>query len=110
MKPGTVTSPVRWSVPHGADITPILATVIAWLPYVVSFFVSRSLLVTQNSKATPVFIVAAIVITLSSVIAYLNLFGLRNPPPPFLVAVAVTLALVLAAVGIFTITRSKLPN
>ncbi len=56
------------------------------------------------------FIVAAIVITLSSVIAYLNLFGLRNPPPPFLVAVAVTLALVLAAVGIFTITRSKLPN
>jgi membrane protein YdbS with pleckstrin-like domain len=78
----------------------MLITSIAWIPYVISLLVSRSLLASRNPKATAAFIVAAIVITIASVIVYLNLFDLRMPLSPILAAVAVTIVLVVAALGI----------
>lgn len=88
----------------------MLLTAIAWIPYVISLLVSRSLLASRNPKGTAACIFAAIVITIASVIEYLNLFDLRMPLSPILAAVAVTVFLVVAALGISAITPTESPE
>jgi hypothetical protein len=97
IRPGSVTVPLRWSVPHYADVVPIVATSAAWFPYVISMILCRSLLSSRDPKATLFFIVFAIVITAGSVALDLNLVGMRNPLSPMLISLLVTLALVAAS-------------
>lgn len=73
-RPGTVMIPLRPSVPHFANVEPILSTLIAWMPYVMSAVVSRALLEGRSSIATFTFIALAIVITAVSAAGYLNFF------------------------------------
>lgn len=94
IRPGSVTVPLRWSVPHGADVAAIAATSVAWFPYVVSMIFCRSFLSSSSAKAAWFFIVCAIVITAASVVLNLNLVGMRNPLSPMLVSLLVALALV----------------
>ena len=103
IRPGTVSVPLRWSVPHGADVAPIVVTLFAWIPYLISLLISRSLLGTLNPRAAVAFIVAAIAITAGSLVGYLNLLNLSAPPSPIWVAVAVTALLLAAAFGISAI-------
>jgi hypothetical protein len=94
IRPGTVTVPMRWSVPHFADVVPIVATSIAWFPYLISMIVCRALLLSRDPKATLLFVVFATVITAAFAAILLNLVGLRKPLAPILVSLLLTLALV----------------
>jgi hypothetical protein len=97
VRPGTVSIPLRYSGGHYGDITAILVTSVAWIPYVISAVVSRKLLATRSPRAGVTFIVAASLITAASVILYLKADGLRKPPSPASIAIAVTIGLVVAA-------------
>jgi hypothetical protein len=96
-RPGTIPIPLRWSTPHYADVMPLLKTVIAWMPYLISFMVTKPLLSSRNPKATLSFVIASLVITASSVVLYLNLQGSREALSPILISVVVVLALVVTA-------------
>ncbi|MGB6308622.1 MAG: hypothetical protein WBF89_12620 [Steroidobacteraceae bacterium] len=97
IRPGTVTVPVRWSVPHFADVVPIVATSMAWLPYLISMIVCRSLLSSRDRKATLLFVVLATIITALYVAILLNLVGPRKGLSPTLVSLLLTLALVVTS-------------
>ncbi len=74
-----------------------MVTAVAWLPYVISWFVSRSLLSGRDSKAVLVFIAVAVGVAALSVACYLNLLEMMEAPSPLLISAGVTIALVLAA-------------
>lgn len=105
--PGTAPVPLRWTVPHYADVTPILVTITAWIPYVISAMVSRRLLVDRSPKATLVFIIIATLIAAASGILYLNLLRLSRLPSPMLVSIAVTFALVGSAYACSAVMHNK---
>jgi hypothetical protein len=94
IRPGTVNVPIRWSLPHFADVMPIVATAMAWLPYLISMIVCRSLLSSRDRKATLLFVVFATIFTAAYVAILLNIVGPRKRPSPILVSLLLTLALV----------------
>jgi hypothetical protein len=94
IRPGTVTVPMRWSVPHFADVAPIVATSMAWLPYLISMIVCRLLLSSRDRKATLLFVILATIITAAYVAILLNLVGPLKQVSPILVSLLLTLALV----------------
>jgi hypothetical protein len=96
VRPGTFT-PNLVVYPHGADITAICGTFIAWVPYVIAFFVSKSLLASRNPTVVLVYISLATAITVAASSLYLSMFGMRTALSPILLAGAVTLALTGAA-------------
>lgn len=78
------------------DIKPIVLTVIAWLPYVISGIVCRKVLGVRDKNAAIAFIVLATAITATSVIFYLNLISLSRSASPIVVSIGVTLSLLTA--------------
>jgi hypothetical protein len=93
-RPGTFTPHLPTFVFR--DVTPILLTFVAWLPYVISAMVSRRVLGVRDKKATIFFTVFATAVTAASVIFYLNLIALKRSVSPFVVSVGVTFALLTA--------------
>jgi hypothetical protein len=98
VRPGTFT-------PHLAkytwfkDPSPIFLTLVAWMPYLIAYLVSKEVLADRSPKAVFVYIFLASVITLGSSGLYLNLFRMYAEISPIWIAGGVALAL-LAAVGI----------
>ena len=93
-RPGTFTPHLPVHVHR--DVMPIVLTVIAWVPYLVSAVVSRQVLGVRDKKAAIFFIVLATVVTGLSVPAYLNLLALRQTISPIAVSPSVTVVLLLA--------------
>ena len=88
------------------DASPIYLTLVAWIPYVIAFWVSNALLAGRNPKAVLAYILLASVVTVGASGLYLNLFGMHATLSPVLLAGGVTITL-LAAVGLCaTIWRS----
>jgi hypothetical protein len=88
------------------DISPIVDTFTAWVPYLIAFFVSKSLLANRNPKAVIAYIVLATVVTAVAGGLYLNLLTKDSMYSPRLIDCGVVVAL-LAAVGLCaTIWRS----
>ncbi len=83
-----------------------MVTTLAWLPYVISWFVSRSLLSGCDSKAAIVFIAVAGGVAALSAACYLNLLEMTEAPSSLLISAGVTIALVLAAGLCASIWRS----
>jgi hypothetical protein len=79
------------------DPSPVIDTIIAWAPYVVSFFASRAMLVERSSNAVLVFIVFATGIGFASAILSLRLSTVRVSLSPIVVSAGVTVALVVVA-------------
>jgi hypothetical protein len=96
-RPGTFTPHLPTFVFR--DVTPILSTFLAWLPYVISGMVSRRVLGVRDKKAAIVFTVLATAITATSVMFYLNLIALKRSISPVVVSAGVTFAL-LSACGL----------
>jgi hypothetical protein len=97
MRPGTFT-PVL-SKYNFRDISPIVDTFAAWVPYLIAFFVSKSLLANRNPRATIAYIVLATVVTAVASGLYLNLFTKESVFSPHLIDCGVVIALI-AAVGL----------
>jgi FtsH-binding integral membrane protein len=101
VRPGTFT-------PHLAkytwfkDPSPIFLTVVAWMPYLIAYFVSKAVLADRNPKSVYAYVGLASVITFGASGLFLNLFGMYAPISPMWIAIGVTLAL-LAAVGLCTL-------
>jgi|SRR5450631_2611132 len=93
-RPGTFTLHVPTFVFR--DVTPILLTFIAWVPYVISGIVSRRVLGVRDKKASILFTVLATAVTAVSVIAYLNLVTSKRSTSPIVVSAGVTFALLTA--------------
>jgi hypothetical protein len=97
VRPGTFTPHlVRFGF---RDTSPIYMTLVAWIPYVIAFLVSNGTLASRNRRAVLAYIFFASVVTLAASGLYLNLFGMRAPLSPVLLAVGVTITL-LAAIGL----------
>jgi hypothetical protein len=82
-RPGTFTP--RLPVHVHRDIAPIVLTIIAWVPYLISAMVSRRVLGVRDKKAAILFIVLATAITSLSVPAYLNLLVIKQTLSPIVV-------------------------
>jgi hypothetical protein len=96
-RPGTFTPHlVRFGF---RDASPIYMTVVAWIPYVIAFLVSKATLAGRNRRAVLAYIAFASVVTLAASGLYLNLFGMHETLSPVLLAGGVTITL-LAAVGL----------
>jgi FtsH-binding integral membrane protein len=93
-RPGTFTPHLPTFVFR--DLTPILLTFVAWLPYVISAMVSRRVLGVRDKKAAIFFTVLATAVTATSVMFYLNIIAFKRSVPPVVVSAAVTFALVFA--------------
>jgi len=106
--PGTFTP--HLAVYNFRDASPVFGTFIAWVPYVIAFFVSKSLLAGRNPKAVLAYISLATAITVAASGLYLNLFGMRAALSPILLAGAVTLALIAAAGICAAIWRSDVAD
>ena len=88
------------------DISPIVDTFTAWVPYLIAFFVSKSLLANRNPKAVIAYIVLATIVTVFAGGLYLNLLPKVAMFSPHLIDCGVVVAL-LSAVGLCaTIWRS----
>jgi hypothetical protein len=96
VRPGTFT-PHLVVYTYFKDVSPIYMTFIAWVPYAIAFFVSKSLLAGRNPKAVLAYISFATAIMVAASGLYLSLFGMRAALSPILLAGAVTLALIAAA-------------
>ena len=88
------------------DPFPIFITFIAWVPYFISFFVSRSILAGRNSKAVFVFIFCAAIVSLASAVLLLRV--LPFAPSPIVVSAGVTITLVIVAGLCTTLWRNDL--
>jgi branched-subunit amino acid transport protein len=96
-RPGTFTPHlVRFGF---RDASPIYMTVVAWIPYVIAFLVSKATLADRNHRAVLAYICFASLVTLAASGLYLNLFGMHATLSPALLAGGVTITL-LAAVGL----------
>jgi putative effector of murein hydrolase len=93
-RPGTFTPHLSAHVHR--DVTPIVLTIIAWVPYLISAMVSRQVLGVRDKKAAILFIVLATAITGLSVPVYLNLPVIKGTLSPIVVSVSVTAVLLLA--------------
>ena len=96
VRPGTFT-PHLVVYTYFKDVSPIYMTVIAWVPYIIAFFVSKSLLEGRNPRAVLAYISIATAITVAASGLYLSLIGVHAALSPILIAGAVTLALIAAA-------------
>jgi hypothetical protein len=72
--PGTFNPIIRPVGAYGFVVRIALFTATAWIPFVISANVSRSLLSSRDPKATAFFIVCATAITLAACGFYLGLF------------------------------------
>ena len=88
------------------DASPIFVTFIAWVPYVISYFVSRSILVGRNPKAVFVFIFGAAGVSLASAVLLFGVFPIT--PSPIVVFGGVTIMLVIIAGLCSTVRKSDL--
>jgi hypothetical protein len=79
------------------DPSPVFDTVIAWAPYVVSFFASRAILAERSSNVVLVFIVFATGIGLASAVLSLRLSIVHVSFSPIVASAGVTVALVAVA-------------
>jgi hypothetical protein len=93
-RPGTFSPHLHMVV--RTDISPILNTIVAWGPYVISFLVSRRILENRDRNAVLTFILLGIVIFLSSGACYLGVFEYSSELLPISVGVGVTIGLLLA--------------
>jgi hypothetical protein len=96
-RPGTFTP--RLPVHAHRDIAPIVLTIIAWVPYLISAIVSRQVLGVRDEKAAILFIVLATAITGLSVPVYLKVLAIKETPSSIVVSGSVTVAL-LSACGL----------
>jgi hypothetical protein len=89
------------------DISPIVDTFTAWVPCLIAFFVSKSLLANRNPKAVIAYILLATVVTVVAGGLYPNLLQTKDSMlSPHLIDCGVVVSL-LAAVGLCaTIWRS----
>jgi hypothetical protein len=109
VRPGTFT-PHLHTAHRGDGFLVILKTLVAWVPYIISGIFSRAVLSTRNSRATLLFIAIATGVSVCAASICLNLFGMQEPPPPFLVSIGVTVVLVSVA-GLFSVIwRSDAPE
>jgi len=79
------------------DASPIYVTFIAWFPYAISFFVSRSILAGRSAKAVIVFIFCAVGICLASASLCLHVFSMRMALSPIEVCGGIAVTLVIIA-------------
>jgi hypothetical protein len=78
------------------DIAPIILTIIAWVPYLISAMVSRRVLGVRDKKAAILFIVLATAVTGLSVPVYLDFLAIKEALSPIIVSCSVTVVLLLA--------------
>lgn len=76
IRPGTFTG----YYPRRSGVLAVMVTTLAWLPYVISWFVSRSLLSGRDSKAAIVFIAVAGGVAALSAACYLNWLEMSEAP------------------------------
>jgi hypothetical protein len=79
------------------DASPIYLTFIAWFPYAISFFVSRSILAGRSTKAVFVFIFCAVSICLTSASLRLHVISIVTTLSPIVVSGGVAVTLVIIA-------------
>jgi hypothetical protein len=107
IRPGTFT-------PHRpyifTDVTPIILTFIAWVPYVVGFFISSSVLAGRNPNAVLAYIVLAAAITVTATGYYLNIFALHEVSSPIAISGGVALALIAGTAICAAVWRIHLSN
>jgi hypothetical protein len=94
IRPGTFTPVI--SKYNLRDVSPIVDTFSAWVPYLIAFFVSKSLLANRNPKATIAYIFLATVVMVVASGLYLNLFTKELMFSPHLIDCGVVVALLVA--------------
>ena len=104
VKPGTFTPHLPVHVFR--DFSPIYKTFVAWAPYVLAFFVSKSLLACRSTMSVLMYIFIATAITIGASGLYLNVYNVRTTLPPIMIAGAVTIALI-AAAGFCAVVRRR---
>jgi hypothetical protein len=95
VRPGTFRPHLPRPLGRGPAFSIVADTVIAWLPYIVSWQVSRALLSGRDTKATIAFIICGATIAALSVGLYFLLINGWDLPA-LVVAGAITLALMMA--------------
>ena len=104
VRPGTFTP--HLPIYNFRDLSPVYLTFIAWAPYVISFFFSRSILAGRSPEAVFVFIAFAAAISVASALLLLRVFAIA--PSPIVVAAGVTITLIILAGLCSSIWRSDL--
>jgi hypothetical protein len=82
---------------RGFALLVIINVFLAWIPYLVSGAYSSDLLPERSPRATIAFISIAVGVAVIAACLNLNLFGMHEFPPPWLVSIGVTIALIAAA-------------
>ena len=104
VRPGSITP--HLPIYNFRDASPIYVTFFAWVPYVISFLFSRSILADRNHRAVFVFVICAAGIGLASAALLLRVFPIILSP--IVVSGGVTIALVISAGLCSAVWRSEL--
>lgn len=96
----------RVMIPGNYGFTLVAVTLIAWVPYLLSWRVSREIL-SGSKRGVMVFIPLAVAITIGAAAFYLNLWGFRLP----ILALSACVALLLiGAAALCAIIGGELPD
>jgi hypothetical protein len=93
IRPGTVDPHWRFYGRYTILVRVVIHTALAWMPYVISLAVSRSLLTSRDPKATVFFIVIALAVTLVACGFYLGWFEKVATLSPIEISAGVTAVL-----------------